>query len=91
MRHIIPQKHTNENLLKHGDEWWAPSKHGYQKLPAFTLGLPIMKVKTWLCPWTSDEFFVNVFQNMIVVEEFCNLPTKHKLTYLYHNMVFWNR
>ncbi len=63
---IIPKKHANWNL----------PKHGYQKLLDFCLGLPTMKVETWSCPWTKDEISLNVFWNMVVVEEFFNLPLK---------------
>jgi hypothetical protein len=68
--------------LKRTKTWqWAPLKHGYQKFPSFILGLLTMKVKTWLHPWTRDEISKYLFQNMITVEEFCNLPSKHKLTH----------
>ncbi len=38
----------------------------------------------------EDEISMDVFQNMIVVKEFCNLPPKHKLTHWYCNMFLWN-
>jgi hypothetical protein len=29
-----------------------------------------VKVETWPCPWMKDAIFVDMFWNMIIVEEF---------------------
>jgi hypothetical protein len=76
MKHVVPH------------ERWTPPKHGYKKFLAFILSLQTMKIKTRSHPWMNDEIFVNMFRNMIVVEEFYNLPPKHKLTYWYCNIFF---